>query len=447
METIYALSSGGVPAGIAVIRISGPRCRFVLETMIGAVPEPRRASLRSIRDGDGSEIDRGLVLWFPGPASFTGEDMVEFQVHGSRAVVRALRRRLDEVGGLVPAEPGEFTRRAFLAGRIDLTEAEGLADLLAAETESQRRQAATQAGGALRRLYGGWRERLIRIRALVEAEFDFAEEEDVPGSVAEEAWRDAGRLREEIVSHLAAAVQGERVRAGLQVVLLGHPNAGKSSLLNALAERDVAIVTEEAGTTRDLIEVHLDLGGWAVTVVDTAGLRIDAGRVEAEGIRRAIERGRAADLILWLRAPDDPGEAPAKMEIGGTEVWEVATKLDLLPERKAGRAEKRFESATEVFALSTVTGAGLGDLIGALRERVSSAGGAAGDIVPSRERHRNLLSRVVAELDRALDNGRVEAELRSEDLRRAGDELGRITGEIGVEDLLDVIFREFCIGK
>ena len=444
METIYALSSGRVPAGVAVVRISGPRCRFVVETMTGELPPPRRASLRSIRDGRGEEIDRGMVLWFPGPASFSGEDMAELQVHGSRAVVRALYRRLDEIGGLRPAEPGEFTRRAFLAGRIDLTEAEGLADLLAAETEAQRRQAASQAGGALRRLYGGWRERLVRIRALVEADFDFAEEEDVPGSVAEEAWRDAAALRTEIRAHLAAAERGERVRSGLQVVLLGRPNAGKSSLLNALARRDVAIVTEEAGTTRDLIEVHLDLGGLAVTLVDTAGLREDAGRVEAEGIRRAVERSRAADLVLWLAAPGDPEGGAAQADVGETEVWEIATKADL---GCVAVPSDRFVGATKSFAVSAVSGFGLDGLVEALRERGGFDGFGDECAVPSRERHRGHLVRVVDELDRALNSADKDAELRSEDLRRAGDELGRITGEIGVEDLLEVIFGEFCIGK
>ena len=443
METIYALSSGSVPSGVAVIRLSGPKCRFVLETMTGSLPAARRAALRSIRDRNGSEIDRGLVLWFPGPASFTGEDMAELQVHGSRAVIDAVSRRLGEIDGMRPADPGEFTRRAFLAGRIDLTEAEGLADLLAAETESQRRQAATQASGALRHLYGGWRERLVRIRALIEADFDFADEEDVPGSVADEAWLDAARLAEEIRSHLGEAERGERVRSGLQVVLMGRPNAGKSSLLNALARRDVAIVTEEAGTTRDLIEVHLDLRGWAVTLVDTAGLRRDAGRVEAEGIRRAMERGRSADLVLWLDAPDEVSAVTFDGDLPETDVWRVETKSDL------GRPEgdgKRFDSATKSLAVSAKTGEGIDALVAALAEAAESSGSGTAAI-PSRERHRLHLIAALSELDRAVGDLEKDAELRSEDLRRAGDELGRITGEIGVEELLDVIFGEFCIGK
>jgi len=440
MDTIHALSSGGVPSGVAVIRVSGPACRFVLETTVGPLPSVRRATVRSIRDRNGEVIDRGLVLWLPGPASFTGEDMIEFQVHGSRAVVLALARHLDGFAGVRAAEPGEFTRRAFLAGRIDLTEAEGLADLLAAETEAQRRQALIQAEGGLRRLYEGWRGRLVRLRALIEADFDFAEEEDVPGSVAEEAWRDAAALAGEIGAHLAEARRGERLRDGLQVVLLGRPNAGKSSLLNALARRDVAIVTEEAGTTRDLIEVHLDLAGWPVTVVDTAGLREAAGPVEAEGIRRALDRSRAADLVLWLRAVDEPGEDGHDEIVGEAELVAVVTKADL-------RAGDRFDSATKDLFVSARSGEGLDRLITAIGEVAGRRLGGRAGAVPSRERHVVHLARAKSELERAVEDVHRPPELRSEDIRRAGEELGRLTGAIGVEELLDVIFGEFCIGK
>ena len=444
MDTIHAVSSGGLPCGVAVVRVSGPACRVVLETMTGALPEPRRAGLRSIRDRNGEVIDRGLVLWLPGPESFTGEDMIEFQVHGSRAVVAALGRCLDGFDRVRAAEPGEFTRRAFLAGRIDLTEAEGLADLLAAETEAQRRQAVAQASGALRSLYAGWRARLVHIRALIEADFDFADEEDVPGSVAETAWAEAAALRAEMRAHLDDGHRGERIRDGLQVVLLGRPNAGKSSLLNALARRDVAIVTEEPGTTRDLLEVHLDLGGWPVTVVDTAGLREAAGRVEAEGIRRALERSRSADLVLWLRAMDEAEEGQDAPIEGGAVVWEVRTKSDLAV---ASVVTTRFDSATKIPALSVVTGEGIDDLVSALGAFAAQATGSATGIGPTRERHRSHLTAALRELDRAVEGTDSEAELRSEDLRRGGVELGRITGEIGVEELLDVIFGEFCIGK
>lgn len=442
MDTIYAVSSGGMPSGVAVVRVSGPESRFVVETTTGSVPEPRTAVLRSIRDPNGLEIDRGLVLWMPGPRSFTGEDVVEFQVHGSRAVVAALAACLASLPGVRPAEAGEFTRRAFLAGRIDLTEAEGLADLLAAETEAQRRQAYDQASGSLRRLYGAWRERLVRVRALVEADFDFAEEEDVPGSVAEEAWAEADRLRREIRAHLADDHRGERLRAGLQVVLLGRPNAGKSSLLNALARRDVAIVTEEAGTTRDLLEVHLDLGGRPVTLVDTAGLREAGNRIEAEGMRRARERSRTADLVLWLEGPDETDDGPIVVEEPIT-CWGVATKADL------GRAARgfRFADGTRTFEVSVVTGTGLDALVRALADEAERRCGTGNGAVPTRERHRAHLAAAAAELDRAVEGIGKDLVLRSEDLRRAGDEIGRITGAIGVEELLDVIFGEFCIGK
>ena len=445
MDTIYAISSGGLPCGVAVIRVSGPASRFVIETSIGSVPMPRRASLRSIRDRNGEVIDRGLVLWLPGPETFTGEDMAEFQVHGSRAVVSAILARLAELPGLRLAEAGAFTRRAFLAGRIDLTEAEGLADLLAAETEAQRRQAVSQAGGALRSRYEAWRSRLVRIRALVEADFDFADEEDVPGSVADAAWTEAARLRDEIRAHLEDGHRGERLRSGLQVVLLGPPNSGKSSLLNVLARRDVAIVTEEAGTTRDLIEVHLDLGGRPVTVVDTAGLREGAGVVEAEGMRRALARGRGADLVLWLRDPTRAVEGPAAIDVGDVEIWEIWSKADLVGDGPPDAV--RFDAATRSLAVSAVTGFGLDELVAAIGAFAIASLGSGEGGGPSRERHRSHLGRALTELDAALDAPTKEAELRSEDLRRAGDEIGRITGAIGVEDLLDVIFREFCVGK
>ena len=284
---------------MAVIRISGPGVRFGLETLIGSVPEPRRATLRSIGRGSAKPIDRGLVLFFPAPESFTGEDVAELHVHGGRAVVAAVLAELAGFAGFRPAEAGEFTRRAFLNGRMDLTEVEGLADLIAAETEAQRRQAVRQAGGALRVLYDGWRERLVRARALIEAELDFADEDDIPASVSGGAFAEARAVGQEIAAHLADR-RGERLREGAEVVVLGPPNAGKSSLINAIAQRDVAIVAPEPGTTRDLIEVRLDLGGYPVTLVDTAGLRDAAGEVEREGIRRARVRAEGADVVLWL---------------------------------------------------------------------------------------------------------------------------------------------------
>lgn len=441
MSTIYALSSGACPSGVAVMRVSGPECRVVLETMIGSPPKPRAAALRSIRDRTGVEIDRGLVLWMPGPGSFTGEDTIEFQVHGSRAVVRALAAALGSFEGVRPAEAGEFTRRAFLSGRIDLTEAEGLADLLAAETEAQRRQALAQSEGSLRRLYEGWRSALIEARALIEADLDFADEDDIPGSVADRAFTEIEALRTAIARHLDDGHRGELIRDGLQVVILGPPNAGKSSLLNALARRDVAIVTDEAGTTRDLIEVRLDLDGHSVTVVDTAGLRETAGAVEREGIRRALERSERADLVLWLQAPDVPGsEAPV---VEDCRIWRVDAKADLLDAEGAvandGSAERRF-------ALSTRTGFGIDALISALSEEAAARTGSGGAVVPTRERHRVLLARMLDGLAEAIRH-RNDLEIAADRLRAASDDLGRMTGRIDVEDLLDHIFGSFCIGK
>lgn len=443
LDTIHAVSSGGLPAGVAVIRVSGPASRFVLETTIGNLPAPRRAVLRSIRNRNGLVLDRGLVLWMPGPSSFTGEDMFELHVHGSRAVVRAVASHLGSFDGVRAAEAGEFTRRAFLAGRIDLTEAEGLADLLAAETEAQRRQAVEQADGSLGRLYRAWRERLVRIRALIEADFDFADEEDIPGSVIDSATRRIVELEAAVAAHLADGHRGERLRQGFQVVILGPPNAGKSSLLNALARRDVAIVTAEAGTTRDLLEVHLDLGGHPVTLVDTAGLREAAGVVEREGIRRALERGERADLVLWLQAPDvEAGEPPS---VGDCPIWRVDGKGDL---RSAEDETSVLPDGTERrLRISARSGVGLEALVDALADAAAEGFAVrSGGIGPTRERHRVLLESLRRHLGEAIRH-RNEPELLAERLRWGSDDLGRLTGRIDVEDLLDHIFGAFCIGK
>jgi tRNA modification GTPase len=447
-ETIYALSSGAVPSGVAVIRMSGPRTVEIVEALAGRLPEPRRAALASLQHPDtGETLDQALLLWFKGPNSFTGEDVAEFHCHGGRAVVSSVLGVLGEFEGCRPAEPGEFTRRAFEHGRMDLTEVEGLADLIAAETESQRRQALRQMGGALGALYEDWRKRLIHMRAMIEADFDFADEEDVPGSVADAVWQEASALHDEIAEHLARSRSGERLRSGLQVVLMGAPNAGKSSLLNAIAGRDVAIVTEEAGTTRDVIEVHLDLGGYPVTLVDTAGLRRTEGIVEREGIRRAEERGRGADLILWAVEPggaetdDADAGLPADLR-ASVPVWTVRTKSDLetLPEQDSS-------GTIPEIACSSRSEAGMSALFTRLTrfaEETISVGEAP---LATRARHRHALKDCLASLRTAVASGHLPAELRAEDLRRAADALGKITGRIDVEDLLDVIFRDFCIGK
>jgi tRNA modification GTPase len=440
--TIFALSSGGLPAGIAVVRLSGAGVRFALETLIDSVPEPRRATLVTLKDGDGSAIDRGLVLYFPAPASFTGEDVAELHLHGGRAVVAAVLARFAALPEFRPAEPGEFTRRAFVNGRLDLTEVEGLADLIMAETEAQRRQALRQASGGLREVLESWRGRLVKARAMVEAELDFGDEEDVPGSVSERAWGDVAGIAAEIARQLEDEHRGERVRDGAEVVLLGAVNAGKSSLINALSKRNVAIVSAEPGTTRDLIEVRLDIGGYPFTLVDTAGLREATGEVEREGILRAAARARAADVAVRLADVTGELEVASEGAAGPAASLNVGTKIDLID---SAAERSRLRGFFDIL-VSSRTGEGLDDLIAWL------AGFARDRMVPgessliTRARHRSALTACRQALLEALDGSRA-LELRAEDLRWATEALGRLTGRVDVDDLLDVIFRDFCIGK
>ncbi len=431
-ETIFALSSGAPPAGVAVIRISGPAVRFGLETLIGTVPTPRQAALRTLRDSDGSPIDTGLVLYFPGPQSFTGEDVAELQVHGGRAVVAALLSRLAMLPGYRPAEAGEFTRRAFVNGKHDLTEVEGLADLISAETEGQRRQAQVVAAGGLSRLLDNWRGRLLEVRALIEAELDFSDEEDVPEGVGSRGLADVDRIACEMDALLSTSTWGERVRDGFEVVLIGAPNVGKSSLLNALARREAAIVTPEPGTTRDMIEVYLEIGGQAVTLIDTAGLRQTESLVEREGIARGRRRGAAADLVLLL----DDGLEPAPAAPEGRVTLTVRTKSDL-----GGRRRSSDPTSIDV---SAVTGAGLDDL----RKRIAEAlelGLPRPSVLLTRERQLVGIAAARDALRAAADGG--APELVAEQLRAAAEALGRVTGRTDVEELLGVIFSAFCIGK
>jgi len=373
-----------------------------------------------------------MVLWLPGPASFTGEDSAEIQTHGGKAVADAMISALGALPGLRLAEPGEFSRRAFFNGKLDLTAAEAIADLAMAETEAQRRQALRQAEGGLRDVYEGWRERLIRLRAHLEAAIEFPDE-DVGDPLAGLS-SEIAALREEIARYLADGRRGERLREGVTIAVVGAPNAGKSSLVNLLARRDVAIVSSEAGTTRDVIEAHLDLGGYPVILVDTAGLRLAEGAVEAEGIARARARAEAADLVLALFDATCPPDPTTRAMLDGRAI-RVRSKSDLASP----------QDGFEALPLSAKTGFGIDQLIEALTARVSALLADAGAPPPTRARHRDALARCVAALTAA--GTMPEPELAAEDLRHAADALGRITGRIDIEEMLDSVFRDFCIGK
>jgi tRNA modification GTPase len=445
-DTIFALSSGRPPVAIAVIRVSGPRARAALETMAGRVPEPRRARFTRLRARPGGDVlDEAVTLWFPAPHSETGEDVVELQVHGGRAVIAAVLEALGRIEGLRPAEPGEFTRRAFENGRLDLTAVEGLADLIYAETEAQRRQAYRHLAGTLGQRAENWRTLLIETQAMVEAGIDFSDEGDVPDKLLEPALAAARSLREEVAAALADDKRGERLREGLVVAIAGPPNAGKSSLLNRLARRDVAIVTPHAGTTRDVIEVHLDLEGYPVTLLDTAGIRETQDPAEVEGVRRARERAGAADLVLWVTdATGGPTDIGGGEGAASGQVWQVRNKIDLT----GSDLGPRPSCSGQAFSVSARTGAGLPELIAALARYAGAALMGGETSLVTRERHRVALRKVVEALDRALEEGPAGREdIVAEELRLAARELGRLTGRVDVEDVLDVIFRDFCIGK
>ncbi|WP_316975989.1 tRNA uridine-5-carboxymethylaminomethyl(34) synthesis GTPase MnmE [Shumkonia mesophila] len=442
--TIYALASASGPAGVAVIRLSGPEAGEAWRRLTGIpLPPPRRLVRMRFTDPDTGEVlDDGLGVWFAGPASFTGEDVVEFHLHGGRAVVAGALAALGRIGGLRLAEPGEFTRRAFENGRMDLTAAEGLADLVAAETAAQRRQALRQMQGALGALYEEWREDLLRDLAHVEAAIDFADE-DLPEGLIEEVRRRAAAVRAAMADHLADGRRGERLRDGVQVAIVGPPNAGKSSLLNLLARREAAIVAETAGTTRDVIEVHLDLAGIPVVVADTAGLRDGGDAVECEGVRRAQARAAEADVRIALfdatRWPETDGRTAALVD-GATVVAINKSDITSPPPPLA-------VNGVAGLAVSVRTGIGIDGLMARLAAAVAECCPAAGAPAMTRARHREALEACVAALDRFLSGEGVAPELAAEDLRLATRALGRITGRVDVEDVLDVIFREFCIGK
>lgn len=435
-DTIFALSSGNPPAGIAVIRMSGRGTAQALRQMTGSLPVPRQAVLATIRTAEGTAIDHGLVLHFPGPASFTGEDCAELHLHGSRAVVRAALAALADRPGFRLAEPGEFTRRALAHGKLDLIEAEALADLIASETEAQRSVAVANSRGGHTSLYASWRARIVGVQAALEAAIDFSDEGDVPAEVASGAAAAMREIASELGRHVAGYRHSELVREGFRVVVAGPPNAGKSSLINVLARRDVAIVAPEPGTTRDLVEIALDIGGMKVVVTDTAGLREGAGSVEAEGIRRARRAMEDAHLVLWLGevgiAETDTPPNPA------VRVIRVGTKTDLHPDVRTSGWD---------IAISARTGAGLERLIDVVKEQFAAMMDAPMPTAPFNERHVFEINRAIDALHRATVPGMVDAELLAEELRLAARALGRLIGDIDVEQILDVVFARFCIGK
>ncbi len=429
-DTIFALSTAPGRAGVAVIRISGPMAAEAAKLFQAPLPKARRAVFRTLFDIATEErIDSALVLWFPAPHSFTGENTMELQCHGGRAVVDAVLGAVQRIDGFRPAEPGEFTRRAVENGRLDLTQAEALADLIDAETDAQRRQALQQYDGALSALYEGWRSRLIRAAAWLEAAIDFPDEE-IPEGALEASCDELATIRSAIAVHLKDGRRGEILREGLQVAVIGAPNAGKSSLVNALARRDVAIVSEMPGTTRDVIEVRLDLRGYPVILADTAGLRETDDAVEREGVRRAKERADNADVRLLVVDGMAPDSVPTRDDADII----AFSKADLVTARPPGH----WFSAT--------TGEGIDALVDLIAGKAETS--LKGDTpVLTRARHRHALDEAELSLSRALMQPPGEVDLAAEDVRRALNAIGRITGRVDLDELLDVVFRDFCIGK
>lgn len=445
-DTIIALSSGAPPAGVAILRVSGSGARMAGAAVLGSAtfPPERRAVLRAlVHPSTGEPLDDALVLWFPGPTSYTGEDMVELHCHGGIATIDAMQGALTGLPGCRLAEPGEFSRRAFANGRMDLPEIEGLADLIAAQTDAQRRLALHQARGVGNNLYQAWTDRLVRIAAALEAAVDFPED-DLPDSMLSRNEIDMRRLMEEWDQHIELGKLSVQIRDGVRIAIVGAPNVGKSSLLNCLAGREAAIVSETAGTTRDVIEVRLTMAGYPVTLYDTAGLREATDSVEREGVRRARSVAESADLVLWLAENSEAFDLDPPGVMGGLSgaghPLLVLTKRDLsdapvgwsMPE--AGR-----------FSISSDTGEGLEALVGELERRLSERLASASLAVATRQRHRDALSRARGALKRALRQD--DLGLAGEDVRTALMEVGRITGRVDVEQVLDALFGEFCIGK
>lgn len=433
LSTIVALSSGSLPSGVAVIRLSGPQAFAAVTTLAGSLPKPRRLSLRTLRDpATGQALDQGLIAIFPAPGSFTGEDCAELQIHGSPAGVKAILATLTTMPGIILAGSGDFTRRAFENGKLDLTAIEGLGDLLAAETETQRRQALARLEGGLADQIVLWRQLLLDCRAEIEARLDFSDEDDVPFELPPHFIGDLGTLAAALEEALAGYERGRIAREGFRIVLAGAPNAGKSSLLNVLAGSDLAIVTAEAGTTRDTKDVSIDLGGQLVTLTDTAGLRETDSLAEGEGIRRAHRAMQAADLVLLLVSPDT--ERPILGPVDAP-VWTIATKSDLA--ETSGNAD---------ISLSARTGEGIGLLIERLEHHIEQRFGGNEPSLVSHLRDKEALGSAISHVRSALD--RVgQPELCAEELRRAADVLAGLIGLMDSEAVLDRLFAGFCIGK
>jgi tRNA modification GTPase len=438
-DTIVALSSGSTPSGVAVIRLSGPKSGGILCEILGTLPAPRRLILNDITL-DGERLDRGLIAWMPGPASFTGEDCAELQVHGSPAVVRALLRKLSARDGFRLAEAGEFTRRAFENGKLNLVEAQGLGDLIEAETENQRALAYTRLEGGLTRLIEGWRERLLNLRAEIEAQIDFSDESDV-GVLPESFREEVLRLHADISRVAASAGQGRILRDGFRVVLAGPPNSGKSSLFNALSSSDAAIVSDEPGTTRDLKELSLDIKGQLVVLVDSAGLRETDSKAEALGVARAREAILSAHLVLWLQAPDQPMEPlPTEYPELGDEQWRRPPALRIGSKSDLGTV------AGVDHQVSVTTGSGVGELLELLYEASGASLLRPSELLVSRERDRDgLITAAIAVSD--AEGHLANAEIAAEDLRVASAALERLLGRMDAEAVLDRLFAAFCIGK
>ena len=446
IPTIFALATAAGRAAVAVVRVSGPGTREAVAALAGKVPSPRMASLRRLRH-DGIALDEALVLFFQGPASYTGEDAAEFHVHGGRAVVEALLQVLAELG-LRLAEPGEFTRRAFENGKLDLAQAEGVGDLIDAETEGQRRQALGQLGGALSDRYDRWRDILVHALAMLEAAVDFPDE-DLPEEVAARARPGLEVLATEIDAALADVSRGRRVRDGYRIALVGAPNAGKSTLLNALSERDAAIVTDTPGTTRDIIEVPLVLGGYRVLLADTAGLRETLDDIEAEGVRRARAWARDADLRIWVI---DGFHVKQSEDAGGAVVapgdWAVINKTDIGDEVAMRAVSESLEGrGLTVHAVTARSPEAVDGLRTALTLHVTGALSGSEFPAATRLRHAERLREARGYLGRALSDVGLEVELAAEDVRLAARALARITGRIDPEDVLEKVFSSFCIGK